>query len=92
MRTLDLRRSTTALVILHHTVHHVSHTLSINVCECFATTIGGTGLDIDGITATEFGVPDGDELAAFITDERLVAFVRSLPGAPATVTVGELAT
>jgi hypothetical protein len=91
MRTLDLRRSTTALVILHHTVHHQSNTLSINVCECSEPTLGATGVDIDGVTAAEFGAPAATELSSFITNERLVAFVKSLPGAPDTVTVGELA-
>jgi hypothetical protein len=75
------------LVILTHSFNHQANVLSINVQKIAPDGVMLAGVDVDGITAEEFGVPEGSRFADYITCDRLCAFVASLEGAVPAVMV-----
>lgn len=77
MRSLNLRRLTTSLVVDHITVHIRTQTASIHILEK-AEEQGDVGQDIDGVTAQELGLT-GDTLSG-LTGAAVIAFVSQVAG------------
>src|SRR4051812_44628308 len=84
---LDLRGSTKNLVIDHHTVHHGLGRVSIHVQERSSDDRATGGQDIAGITAEELGIK-GD-LAAGLTEAKMIGFVKGLAGSGVAVSMDE---
>lgn len=75
-----LSRGTVRLVVDHHTVFHAQNVVSIHVIEVGTNDETIKGEDRDGVTPEDLG--GTGEIAALITNKKLVDLIASESGLP----------